>query len=272
MTIREKYERLNALLRQNPGLAIAYSGGVDSSFLLKAAVDALGRNNVVAVTVRAANFPARETAEAEAFARSLGVHPVFLDLEVMAIPGFAENSPERCYFCKKAVFSAIREAAGKQGATILADGANVDDDGDYRPGTRAVRELGAISPLREAGLTKADIRALAREMNLPFWDKPSFACLASRIPYNHPISAEAMARVERAEQYFLASGLRNVRVRLHGDLARVEVEPADMPRFFDVATLCRMDADLRAMGFAYAALDMRGYRTGSMNETLSLER
>lgn len=272
MTTREKWEKLDALLRQTPNLAIAYSGGVDSSFLLKAAVDALGRDGVTAITVRAVNFPAWEIEEAGAFARSLGVEPVFLDLDVTTVPGFSENSPERCYFCKKEIFSAIWEAARRRGAASLADGANLDDDGDYRPGTRAVHELGAISPLRQAGLTKADIRALAREMGLPFWNKPSFACLASRIPYGQPATAEAMAKIERAERYFLDSGLRNVRVRLHGDLARVEVEPADMPRLLDVETLRRTDAALRAMGFAYATLDMRGYRTGSMNETLSATR
>ncbi len=268
MTSQEKLHALRDRLRRTPKLAISFSGGVDSAFLLKVAADTLGPENVLALTARAANFPDREFREAEEFARRLGVEHVVLDLDIMAIPGFAENTPERCYFCKLGIFTAILEMARKRGFDTLADGANTDDAGDYRPGMRATRELGVASPLREAGLAKADIRALSRGMDLPFWDKPAFACLASRFPYGQPITEADMARIARAERYFLGLGFRNIRVRLHGDLARVEADPDEMPKFFEVEFMRRVDGELRRMGFSYAALDLRGYRTGSMNETL----
>jgi uncharacterized protein len=264
----EKLSRLNAVLAAHSPLAIAFSGGVDSAFLLKAAVTALGADKVLAITARAVAFPDRENREATGLAEELGVRHLQLDFDVLSLPEFVANTPERCYHCKKALFEAMREEAGRNGFSTLADGANVDDEGDYRPGMRATKELGVISPLREAELRKADIRALSRGMGIVAWDKPSFACLASRFPYGQRITREDLARVEAAERYFLEQGWKNIRVRVHGDVARIEVDPGERVRFFDTEMMDRVDAAMRGLGFGYAALDLRGYRTGSMNEVL----
>ena len=268
MSPHDKLRRLRENLRSRPNLAIAFSGGIDSAFLLKVAAETLGSERVLAITARAVNFPEWEDREADAFARSLSVRHMHLEFDILALPGFVENSPERCYHCKKALFEILRETALQNGVTSLADGANRDDVGDYRPGMRATRELGVLSPLLEADIGKADIRALAKEMGIEAWNKPSFACLASRIPYGQRITGKDLEMIGKAEQLFLDLGFRNVRVRRHGDLARVEVNPDDRVRFFDLELMDRVDAELRKIGFAYAALDLRGYRTGSMNETI----
>ena len=269
MSIREKLEELKTRLRRIPRLAVSFSGGVDSALLLKVAVDTLGSERVVAITAKGANFPDREFREAEELVRQLGVRHVLLDFDVMAVTGFVENSPERCYHCKKELFLAALDAAQREGADALADGANTDDEGDYRPGMRATAELGIVSPLREAGMGKADIRQLLKEFGMPDWNKPSLACLASRIPYGTAIAKEDMERVDRAECFLLGAGLRNVRVRHHGDLARIEVEAEDKRRFFeDAAFADGVVAALRDIGYKYVTLDLKGYRTGSMNEGL----
>lgn len=237
--------------------------------LLKLAVDALDVDGVLAITAKGINFPEREFLEAEEFARILGVRHICLDFDALAIPEFVANSPERCYHCKKKLMEAVIEAARRNGAAAVADGANLDDAGDHRPGMRAATELGVISPLREAGIGKAEIREMLKEMRLPAWNKPSFACLASRIPYGQSISAGDLAKVGQAEQFFLDLGFRNVRIRLHGNLARVEVDPGERMRFFDVDFMDTVGGTLRDMGFAYSALDFLGYRSGSMNETLA---
>ena len=262
-----KLERLRALLRETRGAVVAFSAGVDSTFLLKVAHEELGER-VVAATVRSHAFPKRELDEAMAFCRAEGVRHEILDIDELDIPGFAENPPDRCYLCKKALFERLLAFAGDNGLASVLEGSNVDDDGDYRPGRRAIRELGISSPLREVGLTKDEIRALSRQIGLPTADKPSFACLASRFPYGERITAAGLERVEKAEQWLLDAGLglTQLRVRSHGDMARIEVPPDAIPRL--AARADEIAAALKGLGFAYVALDLRGYRTGSMNEVL----
>ena len=263
-----KLERLRAQLREIGSAAVAFSSGVDSTFLLRVAHEELGEN-VVAVTARSHSFPKRELDEAAAFCAREGVRHEIIDSEELDIPGFAENPPDRCYHCKKALFGKLVAFAQANGLAAVLEGSNMDDDGDYRPGRRAIMELGVASPLHDAGLTKAEIRVLSKRMGLPTADKPSFACLASRFPYGERITAAGLERVERAEQWLMDAGLglAQMRVRSHGDMARIEVPPADIPRI--AARAEEIAAALKSFGFAYVALDLQGYRTGSLNETLS---
>ena len=262
-----KLERLRGQLREIGSAAVAFSSGVDSTFLLRVAHEELGEN-VVAVTARSHSFPKRELDEAAAFCAREGVRHEIIDSEELDIPGFAENPPDRCYHCKKALFGKLVAFAQANGLAAVLEGSNMDDDGDYRPGRRAIRELGIRSPLHDAGLTKAEIRVLSKRMGLPTADKPSFACLASRFPYGERITAAGLERVERAEQWLMDAGLglAQLRVRSHGDMARIEVPPADIPRI--AARAEEIAAALKSFGFAYVALDLQCYRTGSMNETL----
>ena len=262
-----KLERLRAQLREIGSAAVAFSSGVDSTFLLRVAHEELGEN-VVAVTARSHSFPKRELDEAAAFCAREGVRHEIIDSEELDIPGFAENPPDRCYHCKKAIFGKLVAFAQANGLAAVLEGSNMDDDGDYRPGRRAIMELGVASPLHDAGLTKAEIRVLSKRMGLPTADKPSFACLASRFPYGERITAAGLERVERAEQWLMDAGLglAQLRVRSHGDMARIEVPPADIPRI--AARAEEIAAALKSFGFAYVALDLQGYRTGSMNEVL----
>ena len=269
---REKLALLEGRLRELGSVAVAFSGGVDSTFLLKVAHDVLG-DSAIAVTARSESFPERELNEARAFCEAEGVRHLVVDSDELGIPGFDHNPTNRCYLCKREFFSRIMEGADALGVAFVCDGSNADDEGDYRPGLRAVAELGVVSPLREARLTKAEIRSLSRELGLPTWDKQSFACLSSRFPYGERITREKLALVDRAEQWLLDRGFRQLRVRIHGDgqqgyLARVEVAPEEMERLFvlrdDVA------GALREAGFTYVTMDLLGYRTGSMNEAPAL--
>ncbi|MBQ3424910.1 MAG: ATP-dependent sacrificial sulfur transferase LarE [Clostridia bacterium] len=265
MTTEEKYQRLLADLSALGSVAVSFSGGVDSTFLLWAAREALG-DRVLAVTAASCSFPRRELDEAKRFCLEKGIEQVIVRSEELEIEGFRNNPPDRCYLCKKELFGKILTIARERGMAAVAEGSNLDDEGDYRPGLRAIRELGVESPLKKAGLTKAEIRDLSRQADLPTWDKPSFACLASRFPYGESITAEKLAMVDKAEQAVLDRGFSQVRVRIHGNVARIEVPAEDLDRL--MAARGEIAAAVHAAGFAYAALDLDGYRTGSMNEVL----
>lgn len=266
--LHQKKQALEAYLRELGSVAVAFSSGVDSTFLLKVAHDLLGEK-AIAVTARSCSFPRREQEEAAAFCASEGIRQIVVDSEELSIEGFRQNPPNRCYLCKRELFTKIRDIAASNGIAYVAEGSNLDDTGDYRPGLQAVAELGIKSPLREAQLTKAGIRQLSRELGLPTWEKPSFACLASRFVYGETISEEKLSMVDRAEQRLLDMGFRQVRVRVHDTLARIEIEPSEFPKLLEGNTAAELDRYLRELGFAYVSLDLGGYRTGSMNRTLS---
>lgn len=267
MELQDELEQLKYHIEKMESFAMAYSGGVDSTLLLKVAHDVL-QDRVIAVTARSSIHPQREFKEAAEFARSAGIKHIIIQSEELEIEGFTDNPPHRCYLCKYELFSKIKEVAGKHGIKHIAEGSNIDDLGDYRPGMKAIKELGIISPLKDAGLGKDVIRKLSKQMRLPTWDKQSFACLASRFPYGEKITQEKLAMVDRAEQCLLSFGFKQVRVRHHGDTARIEVAEAERPKFFDLELMDNVYKQFREIGFAYTALDLQGYRTGSMNEVI----
>jgi len=247
-------------------LVVAFSGGTDSTFLLKAAKDVLG-DGAAAFTAAPPYHPRWEIREAAELAKKIGVRQVVREEEIIA-PEIRSNPPDRCYRCKKALFTRIVTFAREEGFKHVADGTNADDPAEHRPGMKALTELGIRSPLLETGLTKRDIRALSREIGLPTWNKPAFACLLSRIPYGQEVTEEDLRRIEKAEVYLLGLGFHAVRVRLHGDVARIEVSPGEREKLFDAGLLDAIAEELKTFGFAYATLDLRGYRTGSLDEVL----
>ncbi|MHB9293689.1 pyridinium-3,5-biscarboxylic acid mononucleotide sulfurtransferase [Hollandina sp. SP2] len=262
-TIDEKYQRLLHILAAPGKGAVAFSGGVDSSFLCHAAVAALG-TKAIAVTIISPMLPKSEIRGARLIAEKLGIEHVLIE-ESELDEEVAANPKERCYFCKKLEFGTILAAAKERGIPTVWDGSNLDDLGDYRPGLQALEELHIQSPLREAGLTKADIRELSRRFDLPTWDKPAFACLASRIPYGERIDKEKLTRIEKAEDALRAWGFRQFRVRSHEQIARIEVAPEERRRFFDEAMLDRISQVIKSYGFLYVALELEGYAMGNMN-------
>jgi len=270
MQLQEKFQLLKDNIKKRGSAAIAFSGGVDSTFLVKVAHEVLG-DKLVAVTATSSTYPERELNEAIKYAKDMGVKHLIISSEELDIEGFASNPKNRCYYCKKELFTKIGEVAKENDVKYVFDGSNLDDTGDYRPGMQAAKELEVISPLKEANLTKADIRELSKELGLPTWNKPSFACLSSRFPYGKEITIPKLKMVDEAEQFLLDMGITQVRVRHHGEIARIEVSPEERVKFFGTEVMDKIGEKFKNIGFTYVTLDMLGYRTGSMNEVLSIE-
>ena len=266
-TVHEKYELLKSALLSYGSIVVAFSGGVDSTFLLKVAHDLLG-DRAVAVTAAPVFVPRREQNEALSFCSEQKIRQIIIPAEQLNIDSIRHNPPDRCYHCKREIFGKILEVAAQNGISTVAEGSNLDDTGDYRPGMRAIHELGVVSPLLEAGLTKAEIRQLSQELGLPTWNKPAFACLASRFVYGEAITDKRLSMVDQAEQTLLDLGFRQFRVRIHGDLARIEILPEEFAQIMKAETRDRITRNLKEYGFSYVTLDLTGYRTGSMNEVL----
>lgn len=258
---------LKDYLKKLDSVLIAFSGGVDSSFLLKVSYEVLG-NNVLAVTARSATYPQREYEEAVKFTEEYKIPHLVIVSEELDIEGFSNNSTDRCYLCKKELFSKLTEIAKEKNIKYVAEGSNYDDISDFRPGMKAAKELGVISPLKEAMLTKQEIRLLSREMGLKTWNKPSFACLSSRIPYGQVITREKLNAIDLAEEYLINLGFTQVRVRHHGDVARIELLPEEMKKLLDRDIADKIYSYFKDLGFVYTSLDIKGYRIGSMNETI----
>jgi uncharacterized protein len=270
-TIDVKLERLRSLLGELGGVVIGYSGGCDSTLLAAVAKEVLG-DRAVCVLASSATYPLSEEEEALETAGKFGFTVIRIETGELENEDFAANTSDRCFFCKKELFGRLIEIAGEHGIRWVADGANVDDLEDYRPGSRAAVELGIRSPLREAGLTKNDIREIAKRMGLPTWDKPSLACLASRIPYGTRIDPGTLRRLDEAERFVRELGFRQVRVRHHGDIARIEVEPEEIERLAGPEIRRRVADKLKELQYLYTALDLDGYRMGSMNAVLGKEK
>ena len=258
--------RLEGIVGRHQSALVAFSGGVDSSLALAVAARALPAERVLAVTSNNETYLPSELEGAARFVRSLGVEHLVVNTRELDDPNYASNPTNRCYFCKNTLYSDLARLAEERGYDCVIDGANKDDEGDHRPGRKAAAEQGVVSPLAEAGMTKAEVRELARELGLPVWDKPALACLSSRFPYGQEITAEKLAQVARAEEFLRSRGFRQVRVRHHGDVARLEVGPDEMERAF--AEREDLVAELKAAGFLHVALDLAGYKSGSLNAAL----
>lgn len=268
--LEAKHGRLQGILRGLDSVAVAFSGGVDSTLLYKVAHDVLG-DRAVAVTATSETYPEREWEEARAVAASIGGRHLSVGTRELDRENYRKNPIDRCFFCKDELFEIVGRKAAELGLKAVAYGANADDLGDHRPGRRAASERGVVEPLVAAGMTKAEVRALARELGLPNWDRPSYACLGSRFPYGVEITEKRLHQVRDAEEALHALGFRVFRVRYHGEVARVEIGEGEIPRALEDGTRREILRRLRATGFAYVALDLEGYRTGSMNEVLPAE-
>lgn len=263
MGIDDKLQDLRRKLAEMNSLAVAFSGGVDSSFLLQVAFQELG-DNVLAVTACSGTYPQRELEEARKFCSSLGIRHIIVPVNQLQVPEFLENPYDRCYICKHHLFTEIKQICVNQGIQMVADGSNLDDMDDFRPGMRAIKELEISTPLLEVALTKGEIRQLSQQMGLPIWNKPASACLASRIPYGEPIDSKRLAMIEQAEDYLLALGLQQVRVRMHGDLARIEVG-TERHLLANPEMMDKVNSTFKKLGFAFVTMDLAGYQSGCFN-------
>lgn len=265
--IREKYENLKSIIKSYGSLAVAFSAGVDSTLLLKAAHDVLG-DKTIAVTVRSRVVPGREIDGAAGFCEKEGITHIICDFDDECREIFAQNPPNRCYLCKNEILKKIKKAAEPYDIQYIAEGSHTDDDGAYRPGFQAVKEHGIKSPLREAGLTKTEIRELSKALGLSTWNKQSYACLASRFAYGEPVQQQKIDMVEKAEQLLADLGFLQIRVRIHGAIARIEISPGEFPKIIEPEFSERICAALKQYGFTYVTLDLNGYRFGSMDEAV----
>lgn len=266
MTTAEKEQELKRIITVHGKVAVAFSSGVDSTLLLKECADTLGAENVVAITACSLAFPKREQNESTEFCKSEGIKQIQFNINPLKIPSFCANPPDRCYICKKAIFTEICRIADEQKCNCVFEGSNLDDDNDYRPGMRAIQELGVVSPLRKAELTKTEIRLLSEKLKLKTASKPSFACLATRLEYGDTITEEKLKMIDRAEQLLIDLGINQVRVRLHGKTARIEVEQEQMQAVLENAD--KITTAFQDYGFDYTALDLNGYKTGNMNKSI----
>jgi pyridinium-3,5-biscarboxylic acid mononucleotide sulfurtransferase len=265
--MNEKYARLKDILKEMDNVVVAFSGGVDSTFLLKVAVDVLGVENVLAVTADSETYPLSELEEAKKLGQLIGATHQIIETSELNIPGYTENDRNRCYFCKNGLFEEIVPIMHQKGFKNVVYGLIADDMSEHRPGVRAAKEHGVRGPLQEANLYKEEIRELSKQLNLPTWEKPSFACLSSRIAYGEKITLEKLTKVEKAEAYLKGLGIWQVRVRTHQEIARIEVEPKDMP--FILASHQDIMEKLQQIGYKYVTLDLQGYVSGSMNKVLT---
>lgn len=265
MNINTKYSNLIQYLKNLESVLIAFSGGVDSTFLLAAAKEALG-NNMKAITIASPYIPKWEIKEARELANEIGVNHDIIEVPISL--EIRNNPQNRCYLCKKFIFTRIKDIALKEGYKHVVDGSNFDDTKDYRPGLMALNELNIESPLMECKLTKKEIRELSKKLKLKTWDKPAYACLLTRIPYGEELKTQEFEKIEKAEKYLMSIGFRAVRVRIHGDLARIEVKKEERKKLFDEKLMDNISKSLKELGFKYVSLDMEGYRTGSFNETI----
>lgn len=267
-TLQDKYNRLSRIVVESGGAVVAFSGGVDSTFLLKVCVDLLG-DRAVAVTARSQTYPARELEQAKDLARKIGGKHIIIDSKELEVPGFSENPLHRCFLCKTELFTKVKEIASQHGIHWVFDGSNADDADDFRPGRQAAQQLGIRSPLEKAGLSKQEVRTLSQTLDLPTWDKPAFACLSSRFPYHTKITRNALHQVEDAEDYLSKLAMRVFRVRHHGIIARIELGKEEMHLLWERNLGGKIVEHFKSLGYKYVTLDLEGYRTGSMNETLT---
>jgi len=266
--LKTKIENLKEDLFSMGKVIVAFSGGVDSTFLLRMARDALGTENVLAVTALSPLYPERELKFAKKTAKEMGVKHLLIESNELEIKGFSQNPPDRCYLCKKELFSELKSLAQQKQIHFVIEGSTLDDEKDYRPGKKAIEELGIRSPLLEASFTKADVREVSKSLGLPTWDKPSFACLASRFPYGQEITLEELKQVSKAEDFLIGLGFKQVRVRHYLDLARIEIHSEEIKKFLDASVREKVVKHLKKMGYKYITLDLQGFRSGSMNEVL----